>query len=246
MTYFGIYLSNRKICGKGGYTNPSGEFTDISAFRTITETVISPSAQKENKPPRSFSVSESIVKKTSISAALELDDEGCEKIIVLNFANAMCRGGAYFLGGNAQEESLCRASLLHHSLKEAKGYYGYNRIRLTPLYSDRMIFSENVPIIRDESGKLLDKPVPCSFITSPAVNHRIARFICTQSRIDRVMDERIRKIILLLAEKKPDAAVLGAFSCGMFGNKREKIYPLFEKYIGMYTDEKFRIVFAEP
>lgn len=46
-----------------------------------------------------------------------------KKIIALNFANAMYAGGGYILGGSAQEESLCRASMLYYTIKTQKRFY---------------------------------------------------------------------------------------------------------------------------
>lgn len=46
-----------------------------------------------------------------------------KKIIALNFANAMYADGGYILGGNAQEESLCRASMLYYTIKTQKRFY---------------------------------------------------------------------------------------------------------------------------
>mgnify|MGYP003398822784 FL=1 len=40
-----------------------------------------------------------------------------------------------------------------------------------------MIYSENAPIIRDDRGCLLENPMYCNFITCPAVNKTLARFI---------------------------------------------------------------------
>lgn len=191
-----------------------------------------------------FSVSENISKETTIQSVLRNAEKG--KVIALNFANAMFPGGGYVLGGNAQEESLCRASLLYYTIKKQKKYYRKNRLHVLPDYTDTMIYSENVPVIRDDHGKLLEKPMKCSFITSPAVNRTFAKFMMPGRRIDRIMQQRIRRIVMLAASKKPDIIILGAFGCGVFGNRREKVLPVFEEMINRYVPDDIQVIFAIP
>lgn len=188
-------------------------------------------------------VSDHIIRTDTISAILE---HGKGKTIALNFANAMYPGGGYVLGGNAQEEALCRASLLYYTIRTAKAYYRRNRLHILPTYTDTIIYSRNVPIIRNNNGDLLDKPVLCDFITCPAVNRTFARFMCIPKRLDSIMQNRIETIIQLAASKSPDTLILGAFGCGVFGNKRETVYPQFEKAISKYLPETVQILFADP
>lgn len=54
-----------------------------------------------------YTISEHIFRGTTIDCILQ--NRG-RNVIALNFANANYPGGAYVLGGNAQEESLCRAT----------------------------------------------------------------------------------------------------------------------------------------
>ncbi len=191
-----------------------------------------------------FSVPENISKETTIQSVLRNAEKG--KVIALNFANAMFPGGGYVLGGNAQEESLCRASLLYYTIKKQKKYYRKNRLHVLPDYTDTMIYSENVPVIRDDHGKLLEKPMKCSFITSPAVNRTFAKFMMPGRRIDRIMQQRVRRIVMLAASKKPDIIILGAFGCGVFGNRREKVLPVFEEMINRYVPDDIQVIFAIP
>ena len=46
--------------------------------------------------------------------------------------------------------------------------------------------------------------------------------------------------------KKPDVLVLGAFGCGIFGNKREKVLPVFEEMINSFVPEDIEVIFAIP
>ncbi len=213
-------------------------------FSMISETVFSVSEIPEIKRKEYFSVAEHIEKSTTIQAILSRSGHG--KITALNFANAMYAGGAYVLGGNAQEESLCRASMLYYTIRNQKDYYHRNRIHVLPNYTDTMIYSENVPVIRNDDGELLDNPVLCSFITCPAVNRTFAKFMFSQKKINHIMYTRIKKIITLALEKKTDILILGAFGCGMFGNRCETIFPMFEEIINKYVPDSVEVVFAVP
>lgn len=224
-----IKLENDRIFREGSFPEMRSE--------VVTELSGTPVSGKQ------VQVSDCIIKTDTISAILA---HGKGKTIALNFANAMFPGGGYVLGGNAQEEALCRASLLFYTIRTAKGYYRRNRLHLLPDYTDAIIYSKNVPVIRDNSGKLLDKPALCDFITCPAVNRTFAKFMFSQKRIDSIMQTRIDKIIQLAAEKQPDTLILGAFGCGVFGNQRESVYPQFESAMQRFLPRNVNVIFADP
>ena len=217
MGNFGIKRDNDRIF-KGG------SFPDMRS-----ETVFDLPELPEVKRDIPYRVTDNTVKETTIQSILR--NAECGNVIALNFANAMFPGGGYVLGGNAQEESLCRASLLYYTIRTQKSYYRKNRLHVLPNYTDVMIYSENVPVIRDDRGVLLEKPMHCSFITCPAVNRTFAKFMMTGKKIDRIMRTRIKRIITLAVMKESDVVILGAFGCGMFGNKREKVLPVFDEMI---------------
>lgn len=232
MGYIGIKRENDRIFREGS-------FPDMRS-----ETVIDLPELPEISRNSHFSVEENTVKETTIQSILSNAGKG--RVTVLNFANAMYPGGGYVLGGNAQEESLCRASMLYYTIKTCKKYYRKNRLHILPDYTDVMIWSENVPVIRNDKGELLQPPQKCDFITCPAVNRNFARFMMTGKRIDRIMRTRIKRIITLSVLKKPDVLILGAFGCGMFGNKRQKVLPVFEEMINKYVPEDIEVIFAIP
>ena len=190
-----------------------------------------------------FRVRENLVRTDTVSAVLSFPGR---RVCALNFANANVPGGAYVLGGNAQEEALCRATLLYYTLRTARGFYRRNRLHVLPDYTHGMVYSENVPVVRDRDGALLGRPAACDFITSPAVNRTFARFLFSRARLYRTMQERIDRIVALAARKRPDVLVLGAWGCGVFGNRRETVYPQFERAINRYLPDDVRVVFADP
>lgn len=197
-------------------------------------------APVENPRSEKFSVAENTVKLTTIACVLE---NAGKKIIALNFASAHKPGGGYVTGAVAQEESVCRASGLYYTIKDVSEYYEQNGRHKTSDYTDGMIYSENVPVVRDDSGALLRTPVLCDFITSPAVNKGAARL--PDSEVNAKMKQRIEKIITLAASKKPDVVILGAFGCGVFRNRREDVLPLFEAAIEQYGGD-IEYIFAIP
>lgn len=209
-----------------------------------SETITDMPEPDEMKRNNHYSITEHTVKETTIQSILR--NAADKRVTALNFANAMYAGGGYVLGGNAQEESLCRASLLYYTIKTQKKYYRSNRLHVFPNYTDVMIYSENVPVIRDDFGELLRTPMQCDFITCPAVNRTFAKFMMPGKKIDRIMKTRIKRIITLSVMKKPDVLILGAFGCGMFGNKREKVLPVFEEMINRYVPEEIEVIFAIP
>ena len=217
----------------------NGSFPDMRS-----ETVLDLPDLPETERTVPFSVSENTVRENTIQAVLNCTGSG--RVIALNFANAMYPGGGYALGGNAQEESLCRASLLYYTIRTQKGFYRRNRLHILPDYTNVMIYSENVLVIRDDRGVLLETPVKCSFITCPAVNRTFAKFLMTGKRIDRIMRTRIKRIITLALMKEPDVIILGAFGCGVFGNKREKVLPVFEDVINRFVPDNIKVIFAIP
>ncbi len=192
---------------------------------------------------RKFKVSEHIRRITTIACVLE---NAGKKMIVLNFASAKNPGGGYVTGANAQEESLCRCSMLYYTIRECEEYYSANRNHKGADYTDGMIYSSNVPVIRNDSGELLENPVLCDFITCPAVNRRAAGAYISGEKLNAAMERRIDGITALALSKNPDVVVFGAFGCGVFGNRRETVYPLFEKAIEKYWDGKAEIIFADP
>lgn len=231
-------MGNLKIKSENDRIFRESDFQGMSS-ETITE---SPDVQpKEGTSP--WYVYENLEKLTTVECILA---NAGKRMIALNFANAMYPGGGYVLGGNAQEESLCRASMLYYTIRTQKSFYRKNRLHILPDYTDTMIYSENVPVIRNEHGDLLEKPVLCDFITCPAVNRTFAKFMFTRRRINHKMLVRIEKIIKLAISKKPEVLILGAFGCGMFGNKQKKVLPMFEEIINKYVPDDIKVIFAIP
>lgn len=138
---------------------------------------------------------------------------------VLNFASARHVGGGFLNGAMAQEEAICRNSTLYASIgsREASKYYQYNTSHMSELYSDYMVFSPHVEVIRSGDGKLLSEPYSISVVTAPAVNvNRVKHF--TYREVNRCMLQRAEYVLKVAVSNGVENLVLGAWGCGVFGN----------------------------
>lgn len=246
-----VAIDNKEIYKNGFYTNSKNLKIEIKkdVQYSISNTKFYRDIKIANaiKNTDKFSVKENTIHSGTIDCIIKLREEGVKgNIIALNFASATTPGGGYLNGSTAQEESICRASMLYPCLTKDMTMYKENRIHYTPLYSDKMKYSPNVPVIRNDSGILMDNYILASFITSPAVNRKMAKkLLINDSEIDRVMDIRIRKILSLALQHNPSVIVLGAFGCGVFGNKKEVVYNLFEKAISELVPlNEIKVIFA--
>ncbi|UEQ79125.1 TIGR02452 family protein [Chryseobacterium arthrosphaerae] len=185
---------------------------------------------------------------SSLKAILQLaEEENQEKIMCLNFASAKNPGGGFINGAEAQEESLARTSGLHESLLQAWDYYTIHRNIESCFYTDNMIYSPKVPVFRKDKGELLNKPVLCNFITSPAVNAGVVKKQEPEraGEILDAMDVRTDKMLSLALHQGNEVLILGAWGCGVFKNDPKEIAGLFKKYLhGKYKNKFKRVVFA--
>jgi len=180
---------------------------------------------------------------------------------ILNFASGKNPGGGYLKGATAQEESICRSSLLFPSLQKYEAmkdhYYQINRNKgsgFGTLYSNCAIFSPLVPIIRDDgpNSNLLESTFLASFVTSPAPNKsaiiqqnknraksdkRNAKvegnlISSTENQeLQKTMVQRIKTILNIFEVNGCTDLVLGAFGCGVFGNDPEFVSAVFHQVI---------------
>lgn len=190
-----------------------------------------------------------ITSETTLAAATRLTlEEGRSDVVCLNFASAKNPGGGFLGGSQAQEESLARATGLYPCIAQMTEMYEYNRKQRTCLYSDHMIYSPDVPVIRDDYDRLLDQYYTTSFITAPAVNAGVVkeRKEATDAEIKSVMKQRIRYLLEVAAEQGHRTIVLGAFGCGVFRNEPAQVASYFAEVLHEegYRDYFDHIAFA--
>lgn len=239
------------IIESGEYKNSKNELVSIreDVERTIQGTVLY-NLEDGNKllqnvtSENDYKTKFEVTSETTLQAVKRLLNTGHKDVVALNFASAKNPGGGFLKGSLAQEESLARASSLYKSISQKQEMYRYNRDsrNRTGLYSDYMIYSPNVTVIKNDSGNLLDKPYHCSFITSPAVNATIVREREPQNahNIREVMSTRIEKILSVALDNGHNTIVLGAFGCGVFGNKPVEVVQIFKHVIHNKFKNKFK------
>lgn len=177
---------------------------------------------------------------TTLAAARRIVDQfGGERTLCLNFASAKNPGGGFLGGSQAQEESLARSSALYPSLISQPAYYEANRACRTAIYTEHMILSPNVPVFRDDPGKLLAQPYSVHMLTAPAVNAGAinANEPANEASIVPKMLERIEMVLAIAAERTYEQLILGAWGCGVFRNDPATIAELFAK--ALKVDRRF-------
>ncbi|WP_326553386.1 TIGR02452 family protein [Micromonospora sp. NBC_01813] len=138
----------------------------------------------------------------------------------LVFASAKNPGGGFLGGAQAQEESIARSSALYACLRAAPEFYAFHRAQRDLRYSDRLVYSPDVPVFRDDHGNLLDQPYTTSLLTTAAPN--LGAIVRSQpdhaGDVPAVLARRARRILEVAAAHGHRGLVLGAWGCGVFRN----------------------------
>lgn len=158
------------------------------------------------------------------------------KTCVLNFASATKPGGGFKNGKKAQEESLSRQSALYVSLLKQKEMYQYHLAnKHDNVYKDYLIYSASVPVFRDDKTEQLlpkDQVFLTDVITSAAPwKAKIQESGGDVSTLDKIIAKRCEKILKCAIDNKVEALVLGAYGCGVFGNKPKDISHIFKELL---------------
>jgi len=233
-----------EILERGAYVSPTGRNVSISVpLRSAVEgtrlyapeDVIEKPLADQPAPTAADEVRLDVINTTTLAASKALLDQSpSQRVVCLNFASAKNPGGGFLGGSQAQEESLARASGLYACLLQAPRYYEANRACGTCLYTDHVIYSPEVPVIRDDDGVLLETPYLVSMITAPAVNlgALIQNKRSEQSRTEETMRRRIARVLSVAVTHGHRVIVLGAWGCGAFRNDPATIAPLFYEHLG--------------
>jgi uncharacterized protein (TIGR02452 family) len=116
--------------------------------------------------------------------------------------------------------------------------YRYNSMPTsTALYSDHLIYSPGVPVLRTDDGQWRPQPLLLDVITAPAVNAgalaRNAPDLLPQ--LVPTMRQRLRLVLAAAARHGVEALVLGAWGCGVFANDPAQIAQLFAEALAEPT-----------
>lgn len=175
-----------------------------------------------------------------------------KKICALNFASYKNPGGMFLKGSSAQEECLCHHSILYNVLQnfEASYYVPNRQDKNFSLYRDTMIYSKDIAFIEHPEIKDVRKVYRCDIITCAAPNRTAAikYHSVPEEEIEKVMRSRIRFILKAAYKEEVEVLILGAFGCGVFGNKVEVVAKIFaeELWKTYGTNKLQKVVFAIP
>jgi uncharacterized protein (TIGR02452 family) len=147
----------------------------------------------------------------------------------LVFASARNPGGGFLTGARAQEEDIARASALHACLTTVPDFYARHRASTDLRYSDRVIYSPEVPVFRASDLSLLAKPYVLSFLVAAAPNLGAIEKNRPDvaSTVPAVLNRRAERVLRVAAAHGHRRIVLGAWGCGVFRNAPEVVAAAF-------------------
>lgn len=191
-----------------------------------------------------------VLENTTFQCARESSEPGL-RIAVLNFANPREPGGGVLRGAMTQEECLCRCSDLYNALAQPyflRHYYQYHCRNCDNFFSDRLIYSPNVTVIKsdDTIPQVLSEPFFVDVITcaAPYINNQLLR---TDQELLSIYESRIKNILEVAMSNDVDILILGAFGCGEFHNNPSIMAKAFsnmlirDEYARYFKKVKFAI-----
>lgn len=196
-------------------------------------------------------LAEIIVKEgTSFAIAKEYIKFG--KTAVLNFANPHNAGGGVKNGAMAQEECLCRSSNLYPCLltiEAQEQYYNYNKNNTDYFFSDRIIYSENITVFKNDNDIPVLMPEEdwfCVSIITCAAPYIAEAKYTNEIVLKELLKKRIKNIFEAALDNDIKILVLGAFGCGAFKNPPEVVAAAFHETIDENGYKKWfnKIIFA--
>lgn len=244
-----------KILEQGYFQTPNGQTISIKTAQAsaVENTLIyTPEmsddllANRINQPLPQPTIIE-VNGETTLNATRQLIADGYQEVVCLNFASAKNPGGGFLGGSQAQEESIARSTGLYNCQMKAWDYYEINRNTKSCIYTDHMIYSPYVPILKNEAGTNLADLTLTSIITAPAVNFGVVkrREPNRIPEVEVIMKRRIAKVLAIALAHGHQAIVLGAWGCGVFQNDPQDIAPWFKEVIDTQFKDAFeKIVFA--
>lgn len=251
--YRSIALANAEAFNLGLYESMDGKIVDMTeALRAMaagTQVVDGPSPLPDPLPQ--FKTRITLSSEDTLRGLERVAGESASSVCGLNFASARSPGGGYLRGGSAQEESLCRATTLYAAIAAQAGFYQENKAWPNAIYSDAIIYSPDVLVIRDRHELLRPDPFPVGIVTAPAPNKKALIEAGLAARlgqeVDQALSRRVDRILRIALAQGHRAIVLGAWGCGVFGNDPDQVAGLFADALsGPFRGCFERVHFAVP
>jgi putative RNA 2'-phosphotransferase len=234
----------------GGYSNAKGDRVEIAA---AVDAAKAGTVMYELDLVERVTLLHRFETKTSVTGestlvAMRRLSETAGHVCGMNFASAKHPGGGFLNGAQAQEESLARASALYPCLLTVPAYYDRHRGH-SALYLDLVVFSPDVPFIRDDDGGWLDASFTASIVTAAAPNATALRQN-NQFDADAITATLRRRADLTLAacaHHGVERLVLGAWGAGVFGNDPAIVAQIFgdllrDRYAGVFAEIVFAVM----
>lgn len=249
-----VAAENQRVVDAGRYRTEQGAEVEIAALLAAAVKGTRGYGPLETETPsRTGPHAKTLIEVTgedTISAArrlVALPDAG--RVAVLNFASARHPGGGYLTGAKAQEEDICRKTLLHPCLLAVPDYYAAHERARDPFYSDRLIYSPDVPVIRDHHNRLTAPVITIDVITCAAPNAGVIQRYRPDSagRIPGELTRRAAAVLAAAARHGAHRLVLGAWGCGVFRNDPRHVAAAFHAHLtgpGAYRDAFAQVTFA--
>ena len=180
----------------------------------------------------------------SVSAVLKTAENCKRPMAVLNFSSYKNPGGGFLGGSKAQEECLCQESFLYNVLSQMTGkFYDWNnQNKNRALYRDRGMYTPGVVFMRD------GKTAACDVITCAAPNisaaHRYQNVSYEENT--KVLRARIKFVLDIAKENQVNTLILGAYGCGVFGQKGAEVAAIFKEYLETTHKCFEQVIFAIP
>lgn len=176
------------------------------------------------------------------------------KTAILNCANPHFPGGASDKGGLGPEETLCRSTNLYPCLchpRITEGFYKVHRASADRDFTDRVIYTPEVMVFKDERQVPEALPRKKWFkldVISCAAPYMAKRPCPNLKVLKVVLKKRIRNIMEVAMDQQVDVLVIGPFGCGAFGNPPEIVAKAFKEVLleNRYRSSFVRVVFAIP
>ena len=222
-----IALETVSIVERGGYASPTGGLVEIrdDVLRAVSGTRLYLPSDPLPEP----GIEAAPVIEVTTESTLEAGRRVGPGAAALVFASARNPGGGFLNGARAQEEDIARASALYECLRSVPEFYAYHRAESDLRYSDRVIYSPDVPVFR-YGQRLVDRPYPLSMLTCAAPN-RGAIALNQPHLLDGVgsaLNVRAERVLRVAAAHGHRALVLGAWGCGVFANSPALVASVFK------------------